>query len=68
MSAVETITAEKTYTVTLWKSQHGHDVIEGTYTGPVTSADVAAKYYHDWFGGRDAVAADGRFSAIRHTD
>lgn len=50
--------------------EHGyaHARISGTYTGPATVEDVKKKFYHYYFGGRDAWCRDGKFGAVIHTD
>lgn len=47
---------------------YAHVTISGTYTGPATVDDVKDKFYHDYFGGRDAWCRDGKFGCVVHTD
>jgi len=57
---------EKTFTVTNTTHGYNHDRISGTYTGPVTVKDVEEKFYHYYFGGREAWARDGSFGCVIH--
>lgn len=47
---------------------YAHVTINGTYTGPATVEDVKQKFYHSYFGGRDAWCRDGKFGCVVHTD
>lgn len=56
------------FTVTGTEHGHAHDRISGTYTGPATVQAVKDRFYHDYFGGRDAWCRDGRWGCVVHTD
>jgi hypothetical protein len=62
--------ADEEITFTVQNREHGyaHVRVNGTYTGPATVDDVRKRFYHDYFGGRDAWCRDGRFGAVIHTD
>lgn len=57
---------EKTFTVTSTEHGYNHDRIIGTHTGSVTVKDVEDKFFHDYFGGREAWVKDGRFGCVIH--
>lgn len=47
---------------------HNHARLTGTYTGPATVADVEKRFFHAYFGGREAWVKDGRFGCVVHLD
>lgn len=49
---------------------HGYatTTISGVCSPDVTVEDVKARFYHWYFGGRDAWVSDGRFGCVIHTD
>ncbi|WP_273455821.1 hypothetical protein [Nevskia ramosa] len=70
--AVSTVAvpAEEPKVITPVTYHNGHNIttITGNYTGPVTHKDIEKRFYHPYFGGRQATARDGRFSVIVHND
>lgn len=60
----------KAFTVTRTDYSYAHKKVFGTFTGHVTERDVAAEFYHPYFGGRDAQvnAQSKTFSVVVHTD
>jgi len=42
--------------------------ISGVCSPDVTEADVKKRFYHSYFGGRQAWVRDGRFGCVIHTD
>jgi hypothetical protein len=42
--------------------------ISGRCGPDVTKEDVEARFYHSYFGGREAWVKDGRFGCVIHTD
>ena len=56
------------FTVESSQCGYAHTRISGTYTGPATVKDVEKRFYHSYFGGRDAWCRDGRFGVVVHTD
>ena len=61
-----TDTKEITFTVTNTVHGYNHDTIYGTFTGPATVKDVEDRFYHFYFGGRNAWVKDGKFGCIVH--
>lgn len=59
---------EKVIHVTARKSGYGTSTITGTYSGPVTEADLRERFFDPFFGGRAIRMANGQFSLIVHTD
>lgn len=59
---------EITFNVEHRESGYANVRVSGTYTGPATVEDVKKRFYHSYFGGRDAWCRDGRFGAVIHTD
>ena len=45
-----------------------HTKYEGTCGPKVTKDDIEKRFYHPYFGGRDAWVLNGRWRAIRHND
>lgn len=56
------------FTVLQRRAGYAHETLTGTYTGKATADDVCKKFYHPFFGGREAWARDGKFSVVVHTD
>jgi uncharacterized protein YceK len=50
------------------KTEHGynHDRLSGTCGSDVTVKDIEAKFYHSYFGGRDAWVRDGQWGCVVH--
>ena len=42
--------------------------VQGTCPADATVQEVKDRFYHDYFGGRDAWVKDGRFGCTIHTD
>jgi hypothetical protein len=42
--------------------------ISGTYTGPATEQHVKDRFYHSYFGGREAWCKDGKWGCVVHID
>lgn len=64
----DTATQEKTFEVTSRQRGYANVTIQGTCTGPVTVEDIKDKFYHSYFGGRDAWVKDGRWGCTVHID
>ena len=64
----ETVAPEKTMTVTNRMDGYASTTISGTCSPDVTVEDVKKRFYHWYFGGRDAWVKDGRFGCTIHTD
>lgn len=47
---------------------HNHTMVWGTCPADATIEEVKARFYHDYFGGRDAWARDGKFGCTIHLD
>jgi hypothetical protein len=47
---------------------YAHTRLTGTCGPDVTVEDVRQRFYHEYFGGRDAWVRDGRWGVIRHDD
>jgi hypothetical protein len=47
---------------------YAHVTVQGTCGPDVTVEDVRKRFYHWYFGGRDAWVKDGRFGVTIHTD
>lgn len=47
---------------------YGHVTVSGVCSPDVTVKDVEKRFYHWYFGGRDAWVKDGRFGCTIHTD
>lgn len=56
------------FTVTHRSAGYAHTRLSGTYTGKSTAKDVSDRFYHDYFGGREAWASGGSWSCVVHTD
>ena len=59
---------EKKIEVDVTRPGHAHTLFEGSYSGPVTKADIEAKFKNPYFGGRWNRFSNGRFSYVRHDD
>lgn len=59
---------EKLITVTRTTPGYAHVLVEGACGPDVTVEDIKEKFYHEYFGGREAQVSNGRFSAVRHVD
>jgi hypothetical protein len=62
------MTDEITFTVERSEPGYNHVCLHGTYTGPATVEDVKKRFYHEYFGGREAWCRDGRFGCVYHID
>lgn len=47
---------------------HNNTTVQGTCPADATVQEVKDRFYHDYFGGRDAWVRDGRFGCTIHTD
>jgi len=47
---------------------YAHTRISGSCGQDVTVEDIEKKFYHSYFGGRNAWVRDGKFGVITHTD
>lgn len=47
---------------------YGHCTVSGVCSPDVTEEDVKKRFYHWYFGGRNAWVKDGRFGCTIHTD
>lgn len=45
-----------------------HTTVQGTCPDDATVEEVRSRFYHEYFGGRDAWVKDGRFGCTIHTD
>lgn len=70
LTRAKMIIAGKLVKVVSIERGHAHEHIAGTFTGPVTKADIEELFFDYYFGGRDAVidVQRGTFSVIKHTD
>lgn len=71
MSALDLLSdiAKDRITVTGRQPGHAHVMLWGTCLLDVTVEEVRARFYHSYFGGRDAwVDGKGNWSAVVHTD
>lgn len=59
---------EVIFNVTDTQPGYAHTRISGTYTGPATVEAVKKRFFHSYFGGRDAWCRDGKFGVVVHTD
>lgn len=59
---------EKRIEVTGSHPGHAHTTLYGTCSSNVTVDDIKRKFYHSYFGGRDAWVRDGQWGAVRHDD
>lgn len=59
---------EKRIEVTGSERGHAHTKLYGVCTANVTVDDIKAKFYHPYFGGRDAWVHDRQWGVIRHDD
>lgn len=50
-----------------WRG-YAHVQIQGRCPRDKTVEDVQKRFYHPYFGGRDAWVKDGKFGVIVHTD
>lgn len=59
-----------TQQMTITDRSHGwnNTTISGVCSPDVTVEDVKKRFYHDYFGGRQAWVRDGRFGCVVHTD
>jgi len=48
--------------------RYGHVAYRGVCGPAVRVEHIRARFYHEYFGGRDAWVADGQFGCITHTD
>lgn len=63
-----TETAEKRITVEDTQYGYAHTRYSGACSSDVTVDDIKKRFYHSYFGGREAWVKDGRWSAVCHTD
>lgn len=70
MSAPETEEQESEKRITVVNSTRGyaHTRLSGTCGSAVTVEDIRKRFYHPYFGGRDAWVRDGQWGAICHDD
>lgn len=59
---------EKVMEVTNREPGYAHTRVQGTCSPDVTVEDVKRRFYHGYFGGRDAWVRDGKFGCVIHTD
>jgi len=50
------------------RAGYANVTIAGRCGPDVTKADVEARFFHSYFGGREAWIRDGRFGCVIHTD
>ena len=62
--------AQRALSFVVTDQSHGYNntTVQGTCPGDATVEEVKARFYHDYFGGRDAWVSDGRFGCTIHTD
>lgn len=66
---METDTTQKKIVVTGRASGYAHVRLWGTCGPDVTREDIEKRFYHSYFGGREArVHKDGTWSCVVHTD
>lgn len=56
------------FTVSQRLGGYAHVTLYGTYTGPASVKDVEQRFYHPYFGGREAWVKDGQWGCVVHTD
>lgn len=59
---------EPVFTILHSSPGYAHTRVSGTYTGDATIEDVGKKFYHPYFGGRDAWCSNGEWGCIIHDD
>jgi hypothetical protein len=64
----ETVAPEKVMNVTSRSDGYANTTVSGECSPDVTVEDVKKRFYHWYFGGRDAWVKDGRFGCTIHTD
>lgn len=47
---------------------YAHTTVQGTCPADATVQEVKDRFYHEYFGGRDAWVRDGKFGCTIHTD
>lgn len=57
---------EKSMKITSTEHGYNHDRIIGTCSNDVTVEDVKERFYHSYFGGREAWVKDGKFGCVIH--
>lgn len=62
--------AERMLAFEVTQRSHGYnnETVSGTCPADATVEEVKERFYHDYFGGRDAWVKDGRFGCTIHTD
>lgn len=63
-----TLKTTKQMIVTDRSPGYGHTTVSGVCSPDVTVEDVQKRFYHSYFGGRQAWVRDGRFGCVIHTD
>lgn len=56
------------FVVTVRSLGYNNTTVQGTCPGDATVEEVKARFYHEYFGGRDAWVKDGRFGCTIHND
>lgn len=56
------------FEVTSRSHGYNHTSVTGTCPADATVDEVKARFYHEYFGGRDAWVRDGRFGCTIHRD
>jgi len=64
----ESAPAEKRMDVEIREAGYAQVTLYGSCDADVTVEDVKERFYHPYFGGRDAWVKDGRFGVVCHTD
>lgn len=63
------INGSERITVTGRQGGYAHEKLWGTCSPDVTVEEIRARFYHEYFGGRDAqVDGNGNWSCVVHTD
>jgi len=57
---------EKQIEVTHTEHGYNHDRLSGTCGPDVTVKDIEERFYHSYFGGREAWVRDGRWGCVVH--
>ena len=68
MDEVKTEAEAKVIVAEKYSPGYNITTVTGRYSGPVTAKDIQDRFYNPYFGGRSAVAKDGRFSVVVHND
>lgn len=56
------------FNVTSYRYGYKNTTVQGTCPADATVEEVKDRFYHDYFGGRDAWVKDGRFGCTIHLD